>query len=194
MRFTDTQLPIRIQKCPPHPNTFLFFVYTPTSKFQMQFYPHQDKFISMAFCPQETLFSGIALSLFSENMEEYSEMIWKKGKSNSDKIWKVWKKNKLNSEKIWKIWKKSQLNSEMIWKICPKSFHYSTWVSSKFSISFHISTYFFSIFSSYLPLPRHFIFIITLFISIIIFLTKVCHHFIFQIFRIMKIKWWGRGR
>jgi hypothetical protein len=31
-------------------------------------------------------------------------------------------------------------------------------------------------------LPRHFIFIITLFISIIIFLTKVCHHFIFQIF------------
>jgi hypothetical protein len=31
-------------------------------------------------------------------------------------------------------------------------------------------------------LPRHFIFIITLFISIITFLTKVCHHFIFQIF------------
>jgi hypothetical protein len=33
-------------------------------------------------------------------------------------------------------------------------------VFSKFSILFHISTYFFSIFSSYLPLPRHFIFII----------------------------------
>jgi hypothetical protein len=33
-------------------------------------------------------------------------------------------------------------------------------VFSKFCKSFHISTYFFSIFSSYLPLPRHFIFII----------------------------------
>ena len=39
-------------------------------------------------------------------MEEYSEMIWKKGKSNSDKI-----------GKIWKIWKKSKLNSEMLWKL-----------------------------------------------------------------------------
>ena len=38
-----------------------------------------------------------------ENMEEYSEMIWKiwkKGKSNSDKIGKIWKKSKLNSDKI----------------------------------------------------------------------------------------------
>jgi hypothetical protein len=26
------------------------------------------------------------------------------------------KKGKLNSEKIWKLWKKSRLNSEMIWK------------------------------------------------------------------------------
>jgi hypothetical protein len=31
-------------------------------------------------------------------------------------------------------------------------------------------------FTGYLPLSRHFIFIITLFISIITFLTKVCHH------------------
>ena len=27
------------------------------------------------------------------------------------------RKGKLNSEKIWKIWKKSRLNCEMIWKI-----------------------------------------------------------------------------
>jgi hypothetical protein len=27
------------------------------------------------------------------------------------------KKGKLNSEKIWKIWKKSKLNGERIWKI-----------------------------------------------------------------------------
>ena len=32
--------------------------------------------------------------------------IWKKDKSNSDKIWTIWKKPKLNSEKIWKIQKK----------------------------------------------------------------------------------------
>ena len=32
--------------------------------------------------------------------------IWKKRKSNNDKIWRGWKKNKLNSEKIWKIQKK----------------------------------------------------------------------------------------
>ena len=31
-------------------------------------------------------------------------------------------------------------------------------------------------FTGFLPLSRHFIFIITLFISIITFLTKVCHH------------------
>ena len=83
-RFTDTSLPIRIQKCaihdlkglythlknhcnpspppPPPPNTFLFFVHTPTSKIH-SFTPHQDNFISMAFCPQETLFSGIALTI-----------------------------------------------------------------------------------------------------------------------------------
>ena len=30
----------------------------------------------------------------------------KKGKLNSEKIWKIWKRSKLNSEKIWKIWKK----------------------------------------------------------------------------------------
>jgi hypothetical protein len=42
-------------------------------------------------------------------MEEYSELIWKiwkKGKSNSDKIEKIWKKSKLNSEKTWQIQKK----------------------------------------------------------------------------------------
>ena len=42
-------------------------------------------------------------------MKEYSEMIWKiwkKGKSNSDKIGKIWK-SKLNSDKIWKVWKKT---------------------------------------------------------------------------------------
>jgi hypothetical protein len=35
--------------------------------------------------------------------------IWKKGKLNSEKIWKIWKKIKLNSENILKIWKKSKL-------------------------------------------------------------------------------------
>ena len=40
-----------------------------------------------------------------ENTEENCEMIWKiwkKGKSNSDKIpvWTIWKKGKMNSEKI----------------------------------------------------------------------------------------------
>jgi hypothetical protein len=32
--------------------------------------------------------------------------MWKKGKSNSEKIWDIWKKGKLNSEMIWKIQKK----------------------------------------------------------------------------------------
>jgi galactitol-specific phosphotransferase system IIC component len=32
--------------------------------------------------------------------------IWKKGKSNCEKIWKIQKKSKLNSEKIWELWKK----------------------------------------------------------------------------------------
>ena len=27
----------------------------------------------------------------------------KKGKSNSDKVWKIWKKDKSNSDKIWII-------------------------------------------------------------------------------------------
>ena len=35
-----------------------------------------------------------------ENTKENCEMIWKKGKSNSDKIWTKWRKGKLNSEKI----------------------------------------------------------------------------------------------
>ena len=29
-------------------------------------------------------------------------------------IWKIWKKDKSNSDKIWTIWKKSKLNSEKI--------------------------------------------------------------------------------
>ena len=43
-----------------------------------------------------------------------SEMLWKKGKSNSDKIWTIWKKDKLNSEKIRKILNTPKLNSEKI--------------------------------------------------------------------------------
>ena len=29
-------------------------------------------------------------------------------------IWKIWKKSKSNSDKIWMIWKKGKLNSENI--------------------------------------------------------------------------------
>ena len=29
-------------------------------------------------------------------------------------IWKIWKKDKSNSDKIWTIWKKGKLNSEKI--------------------------------------------------------------------------------
>jgi hypothetical protein len=39
---------------------------------------------------------------------------WKKGRLNSENIWKIWKKRKLNSEMIWKILKKSKLKSEKI--------------------------------------------------------------------------------
>jgi hypothetical protein len=41
-------------------------------------------------------------------------IIWKKGRLNREKIWKIQKKSKLNSEKIGKIWKKDKLNSENI--------------------------------------------------------------------------------
>ena len=41
--------------------------------------------------------------------------IWKKGKSNSEMIWKIWKKNKLNSKMIRKMWKKAKLNSDKTW-------------------------------------------------------------------------------
>ena len=41
-----------------------------------------------------------------KNMEENCEMIRKKSKLNSEKIWKIWKKPKLNSVKTWKIKKK----------------------------------------------------------------------------------------
>jgi hypothetical protein len=37
------------------------------------------------------------------------EMIWKKSKLKSEKIWKIWKKGKLYREMIWKIWKISVL-------------------------------------------------------------------------------------
>jgi hypothetical protein len=43
--------------------------------------------------------------------------IWKKGKLNSEKIWKKKKKPKLNSEETWKLWKKSKLKSEKTWQI-----------------------------------------------------------------------------
>jgi hypothetical protein len=39
-----------------------------------------------------------------------SEMIWEKGKLNSDKTWTIWKKSRLNCEMIWKIQKKSKSN------------------------------------------------------------------------------------
>ena len=35
-------------------------------------------------------------------------------------IWKIWKKGKSNNEKIWDISKKGKLNSEIIWKISKK--------------------------------------------------------------------------
>jgi hypothetical protein len=35
-------------------------------------------------------------------------------------IWKIWKKSKSNSDKIWTIWKKGKLNSEIIWRIQKK--------------------------------------------------------------------------
>ena len=42
----------------------------------------------------------------------------KKGKSNSEMIWKIekgiWKKSKLKCEMIWKLWNKSKLNSDKI--------------------------------------------------------------------------------
>jgi hypothetical protein len=44
-----------------------------------------------------------------ENTEEINKKIrkiWKKPKSNSERIWEIRKKRKLNSEMIWKIWKK----------------------------------------------------------------------------------------
>ena len=44
-------------KMPPPPNTFLFFVYTPTSKFQMQFYPPPRQFyIDGILPPGDTFF------------------------------------------------------------------------------------------------------------------------------------------
>jgi hypothetical protein len=43
--------------------------------------------------------------------------IMKKGKLNSEMIWKMRKKSKLKCEMIWKIWKKSKLECDMIWKI-----------------------------------------------------------------------------
>jgi hypothetical protein len=42
--------------------------------------------------------------------------IWKTGKLNSEKIWKMWKKPKLNSEKTWKIQKKKKGKLKSEWK------------------------------------------------------------------------------
>ena len=41
-------------------------------------------------------------------MKRYGK-IWKKGKSNSEKIWKLGKKSRLNSEKIWKNMEERQV-------------------------------------------------------------------------------------
>jgi hypothetical protein len=154
-------------------NFFLYFPYLFTirlclssifSKSFHYFLPYFPYHFTIFFC----IFQII--SLFNLSLK-----IWKKSKSNSEKIGKIWKKGKLNSEKIWKIQKKSRLNSEKIWKIqekivkwygkygsnvkwygpiisqfssvFSKSFHYSTYLSSIFSISFHISTCLSSIFS-----------------------------------------------
>ena len=75
-RFTDTHLPIRIQKCPhPPPPIHSFSLCTPQpANFKCSFTLHQDNFISMAFCPQETLFAGIALTCFN-NIFSNNELI-----------------------------------------------------------------------------------------------------------------------
>jgi hypothetical protein len=58
-----------------------------------------------------------------------------------------------NSEMIWRIWKKGKSNSDKIspsfhnFLLYFPNLHYSTGFSSAFSISFHYSTYFSSIFS-----------------------------------------------
>ena len=44
-------------------------------------------------------------------------------------IWKIWKKGKSNNEKIWDISKKGKLNSEIIWKILRKIGKYRRKVS-----------------------------------------------------------------
>ena len=44
----------------------------------------------------------------------------RKGKLNSEMIWKILKKSKLKSEKIRKIWKKCKSNSEKIWQLWKK--------------------------------------------------------------------------
>ena len=41
-------------------------------------------------------------------MKKY-EKIWKKGKSNSEKIWKLGRKSRLNSENKWKIMEERQV-------------------------------------------------------------------------------------
>jgi hypothetical protein len=140
---------------------FLYSTYF--SSILSKFY-HNSSYFSSVF--SLSYYYSSCLSSDLENTDENSEKIWKiwkKGKSNSDKIWKIWKKRKLNSNKIWKVWKKNKLYGiKVIWIL--KCYFLRT-----------------SPFTGYLPLPTHFIFIITLFISIIIFLTKFCHHFNFQI-------------
>jgi hypothetical protein len=77
---------------------------------------------------------------------------------NSGMIWKIWKKWKSNSEKIWKIHKKIVKrygNYERKISISI-SFHFSTYFSSIFSIPFHISSIFSISFHNFLLyFPNH---------------------------------------
>ena len=57
IKHNETQITDKNTKMPPSPNTFLFFVHTPTSKFQMQFYPPPRQFyIDGVLPPGDTFF------------------------------------------------------------------------------------------------------------------------------------------
>jgi hypothetical protein len=61
---------------------------------------------------------------------------------------------------------------ELLMVICPFPA-----ISFSLSASYNLIIFYeLALFLVFCPFPRHFIFIITLFISIITFLTKVCHH------------------
>jgi hypothetical protein len=92
-----------------------------------------------------------------ENTEANCEMIWKKSKLNSEKIWKMWKKIKVSWNVKWygKCGRKesriiSLFNLPFFHIVhilslfdlhSSISFHNSTYFSSTFFISFHYSTY-----------------------------------------------------